>query len=222
MANTLVLHYQPGGRGDFIAGSMYDLLMEKADGAVARPKGVIYKSIHVVDDYSFLDNPNTCNVRVLSGCTENGQWNGDSSTHTLQIVHNWFTKHARMFARNPHYMTMDLCEQYYHCAHFFCIYDIQGEQYKDKYQHRIQFKDVNNIEFLNDLRLKILGTEIPESTRELMRANIARQPVWQNSSNAEVIEDVRQLIDLELADGTFLSPAWDQVPVQDKIDLLKG
>lgn len=222
MNKILLLHYQPGGRGDFVASSLYDALDKKPDGSVSRPVGIPYRNVHVVDDYSFLDNPNTTNVKILSGCTENGQWNGDSSTHTLQLCHNWFTKHASLFARNPHYKDMELCEKYYHCVHFFCIYDIQGEPYKDKYQYQIQFKDVDSIDFLNDLRLKICGTEIPESTKELMIKNIADQPIWQNSKNAEIIEQVRQLIDTELANGTFLSPMWDRVPVQEKIDLLKG
>ena len=223
MNKTLVLHYQPGGRGDFLASSFYDTFVESNDGAVRRPIGIIYKNVHVVDDYSFLDKPNTLNIRISSGIiNEDGKWNGTSISPSLQIAHNWFTKHARMFARNPHYMTMEPCEQYYHCAHFFCMYDIWGQPHRHKYDHWIDFKDVDSVEYVNSLRLKIYGTSIPESTAQLMQQSIDKQPVWQKSEQAEMIEQVRQLIDQELEQGIYLSPEWDRVPVEEKLKQLKG
>ena len=223
MSKTLVLHYQPGGRGDFLAGSFYDMFVERNDGAVRRPIGIEYKSVHVVNDYTFLDNPDTVKVRISSGIiNEDNTWNGTSISPSLQIAHNWFTKHARMFSRNPHYMTMEPCEQYYHCVHFFCMYDMWAQPHRHKYDHWLDFKDINDIDYVNTLRLNIIGTPIPDTTRALMQANINNQPVWQNSERAEMIEQVRQLIDQELEQGIFLGPTWDHVPVEEKLQTLKG
>jgi len=222
MDKVLIIHYQPGGRGDFFAGAMYDTLKESNDGSIKRPTGTPYKNVHVVDDYSFLDTPDTVKVRISSGLfDENNQWNGSSIEPSLQIAHNWFIKHAPLFARNPHYKDMQLCEKYYHCVHFFCFYDMQGQPYRSKYDHWLDFKDINDIEFLNAFRLKVYGTSIPEETRIAMQQNIDRQPVWQKSDRAEMIEQVRKLIDQELEQGIFLGPTWDHIPVEEKLALLK-
>jgi hypothetical protein len=219
---NLTLHYCPGARGDFLASVIFDSVVENKFGSVKRPYGFPYKNVHVTEDYSFLDNSESTFIRIPTGLVSNGIWTGISSKSALQVAHNWMSKHPMQFSRNPHYMTMDTHEQYYHCVHFFCFDDTVADQYKEKYSYRIEFDKINNLYFLNDFRTKLMGSPVSEQTMEAMKTNINNQQPWDKSENAEIIEQVRQLIDQELESGVFLGPTWDHVPVADKLALLKG
>lgn len=217
---TLFLHYNPGARGDFLAAMLFDSLVDGVAGSVKRPIGKIYKNIHVTDDYSFVENPDNLCIRIGCGLIEDNKWTGQYSSSALQICHNWFTKHALQFSRNPHYMTMEPCEQYYHCVHWYVVDDQAAWQHRDKYAYWLNFKDISNIEVLNNLRIEIIGTPITDSTLTTTKHNISIQQPWQEAENCEMIEQVRQLIDKELESGVFLSHQWDHVSVQDKLATL--
>jgi hypothetical protein len=92
---------------------------------------------------------------------------------------------------------------------------------KHTYNYRVTFDDISNIEYLNQFRKQLIGADISEASMPAIVSNLEQQPTWQNSDNASIIEQVRQLIDQELESGVFLSPTWDHVPVADKIALLK-
>ena len=219
MNQTVLLHYYPGARGDFLASVIFDAFKDGEAGSVTRPVGYKYKNIHITEDYSFLDAPDTINIRIASGVVLNGKWTGLSSSSVLQICHNWFVKHHRTFGRNPHFITMDTAEQYYHCAHFYLLDDNNADMHT--YNYRVKFDDLSNIDYLNQFRRQIMGANISESSMPAILANLEQQPAWQSSKNSSIIEQVRQLIDHELESGVFLSPSWDHVPVADKIALLK-
>jgi hypothetical protein len=216
MDKTIYIHYPPGARGDFLASILFDSFKPKDHGAVTRPVGHKYKNLHVIEDYSFLNLPNIVSIRIATGVVTNGKWNGNSIDPSLQIVWNWMSKMPGHFDRNPHYMTMELPERYYHCARFFLMEDIKSDVYK--YDYRVEYNNLNNIEYLNNLRISIMGTDIREDTQELMVDNLNIQKHWSECYDGKLIGQVQRLIDSELESGVFLGPEWDHTPMLDKLE----
>lgn len=217
MNETLYLHYQPGARGDFLASVLLDNFTPIQLGRVSRPNGSKYKSRHISDSFAFLDRPDTITMRIVTGPVEDGKWNGTSIAPGIQIVYNWMTKIPGYFENDKHFGPMSLIDRYYHCLHFFLLDDTLADTYKDRYNYRIEFASIDNLEFLESFRIKVMGEGITEKTRGPMLENLAIQKHWQDSADGEVLEQLRILIDSELENGVFLGPTWDHVPVFNKL-----
>ena len=216
MDSTIFIHYPPGARGDFLASALFDSFKPKEYGAVTRPVGYKYKNVHITNDYSFLDTPDTISIRIATGVVSDGVWNGNSIDPALQIVYNWMSKMPGHFDRNPYYMTMELPERYYHCAHFFLIEDKVADTHK--YDHRVEFNNLNDLTYLTNLRMSIMGDTFKDDTLELMTDNINNQQHWSQGADAEMLTKVQQLIDSELKNGIYLGPTWDHESVMEKLE----
>jgi hypothetical protein len=180
MKKNLCIHFEPGARGDFLAGILLDNIQERSNGAVTQSN---YKKIHK-DTQGFIvpENKNYNNFNFI-------RIDDNHSTNSMmQIVFNQFLK-------NPVEVLDDNVDHFY--VRFVTCFSIEKEVINsNSYDYWIDFDNLQNIQFLQDLYQHYHCDQkclIPQSI-ELIQNNLNKQVSWKTNQS---LRKLSVLIDFE-------------------------
>jgi hypothetical protein len=178
MKENLCIHFEPGARGDFLAGILLDNIQERSNGAVKQSN---YKKIHK-DTQGFI-------------VPENKKYNNfiriddnHSTDSMMQIVFNQFLK-------NPVEMLDDTVDHFY--VRFVTCFSTEKEVIdSNSYDYWIDFENLQDIQFLQDLYQHYHSNQkcLNPQYIELIQNNLDKQVSWK--TNQSLIK-LSTLIDFE-------------------------
>ena len=174
MALNLLIHFQPGARGDFLANVLLGKFNSRKNIAMAQPKYVKvhhvgfhleFKSIPIngiFENYDVIKNFNGIKIRIDPGF---------NPVNLMTIEANHLIKNKDIEEFN-----LDDYDTMYRAASFFLNNEYDSLQKNKKYyNYWIDFDNLSNIEFLKNLYLEINGYEMQEDLLSKYKENISLQ-----------------------------------------------
>ncbi len=178
MTKNLCIHFEPGARGDFLAGVLLDNIRERGNGAIHQGD---YKKIH--KDIEEFIVPANKDYGIFIRIDDNY-----STDSMMQIVFNQFLK-------NPVEMLDDTIDHFY--VRIVTCFSVEKEVINpSNYDYWVDFENLQDLQFLQDLYRhyhcdqKFLS---PQSI-ELIKNNLDKQVSWKNDQS---LIKLSTLIDFE-------------------------
>jgi hypothetical protein len=189
----ILIHFDPGARGDFLANVLKNKFLVRDHGAFYTPLGV--EKIHHVDDPTLLP---VADVKIKIFLPTN-------SDDLIQIAHNHIIKNSEKlnFVRNPN---LTFWEEYYYFVRFAFEKNNFYSKYKNVYDYCIEYHQLYDITFLEDLYFKINQVPLFKSARQKILENIEFQNTlrWQNDvEKVTNLTLVSELINFEIKNNLF-------------------
>lgn len=181
----LLIHYQPGARGDFLASVLLGSFVERERNAL---KGTDYKKIHHIELHSNphrwddVKNFNGAKIRIDAN-------NCPDSLVEIEVNH---------YIKNNVVSVTDI--NYYDIIYRAIVYHLNIEssiihQHKELYTHWIDFQSLKNINFLKKLYYEFNGKDIQHSLLGKIENNINNQI---NIAQDKKIVNLIKMIDFEM------------------------
>lgn len=160
----LLIHFQPGARGDFLASVLLDSFVEKETAALYGP---VYFKIHHIGIH---DSPNSLDDIIFYNGIKIRIDPCNNPASLIEIEANHFIKN-----HNRKKLTNDDYDVIYTAAARFLLEE-QPTIQKELYQFWIDFQDLKDVEFLKDLYIKVNNQSMENSLLEKIVNNLSKQP----------------------------------------------
>jgi hypothetical protein len=173
---NLCIHFQPGARGDFLGSILLNDFVERSNSAVHQS---MYTKIHTDFDQiaNTLDRNKYTFIRIDANL---------SVDNLMQIVFNGFLK-------NPVPQLNDFIDHFY--TRTVDVFDRKKEIINpNNYDYWIDFSNLADINFLEDLYLHYNQFSIDVDLRQRIEQNLKKQISWRSQSE---LEKLSLLIDFE-------------------------
>lgn len=186
----LILHYDAGCRGDFLAAILNNTLSETGPDTKINPK-VYYRKIHNAEDYDFLDSPDL-KIRIALPKSIDG---------LIQVSFLHHLKNRNFLDTDAQGMSTP--ERHYYFLRYIYNNEIKTKIHESRYNYWINFEDLFDIEYIKNLYYAINKQSLSPQMIKCIKDNIENQIRWQDSDQASLLERLKTLIKFEIFHGVF-------------------
>lgn len=191
---NLLIHYQPGARGDFLASVLLNYWNEAKNGQVYPPK---YKKIHHInhhnndgDSWEDLKNFNGIKIRIDPG---------RDAYNLLLIEINHIIKNKKITN-----FSLDNVDVAYRAACYFLNNEMHEiDQRKKLFDYWINFSQLYNINFIEKFYYELTGTSLSITNKNKIINNINIQPKFD-----PLIENLSKLLQFEIDNNLINSEKY--------------
>jgi hypothetical protein len=198
----LLIHYQPGARGDFLAAVLLDFFVERPNNAL---QSSFYKKIHHIELHN--ETNNWADIEKFNGVKIRIDANNNPES-LIEIEVNHYIKNNVASVTNVNY---------YDITYKSVVYFLNNElpdinQRKNLYTCWIDFQNLKDINFLKKLYYELNNKEIQPILLEKITNNIKNQ--------IDITQDIKLMNLVKLLDFEMKNNCWNKIKYFNMLDNL--
>ena len=199
---TILILFIGGARGDFLATVLLDggISTRAGDFFAVGPPSSGYIKCHNTHEVNFVDPKADINIQIIPPL---------DAESLIQITYMDFMKNSS----EPCYGET-LMEKYYFKIRYIMDDHKRANQYADFFDYRVDYKNLFDVEFLDDLHKKVWGIPLTIS-KDIIAENISKQKSWRNSEFSKDLSILEKLIAYDLENNLLSEEISKNFPFHD-------
>ena len=203
----LVIHYDSGARGDFLASILLSILPQVNQNQRVVVQSSQYKKIHHGADYSFLNDSGT-KIKIIHEHQLN---------NLMQISHLHHTKNAD-FLKTDQTDSLGEYEKIYLFIKYISEQECIAIKNKSKYNYIVKFQDLTDINYLKNLYRTINNAEMPLDIEMFTTNNVKEQSQWVDRTDNHQFKNLAKIIDFEIKNNILCTKKIPDALIDDLVN----
>jgi hypothetical protein len=203
----LVIHYDSGARGDFLASILLSILPKINQDQRVIVQSLQYKKIHHGADYSFL-NDSGIKIKIIHDY---------QLDNLMQISHLHHTKNAD-FLKTDQSDSLGEYEKIYLFIKYISEHECIAIKNKSKYNYIVKFQDLTDINYLKNLYRIINNAEMPLDIEMFATNNIQAQSHWADRTDNHQFKNLTKIIDFEIKNNILCTKKIPNALIDDLVN----